>query len=714
MSVRVAAARPDRVRPKWSWFGDRERLWSKLAPAAACALMVLNPPPARAEEGLWTFDAFPSAAVERTLGVRVGAKWLEHVLAGSVRLTAGCSGALVSRQGLVVTNEHCILACAQSLSDDAHDHVAGGYGVGTVEEERSCPGLQAEILVGIADITDAVFKASAHKYGEDFVRTREAMLTRSERTFCQGDRRYRCQVISFFGGGQFKVYKYRRYDDVRLVFSPEFGVAFFGGDPENFTFPRYDLDVAALRLYDHGRPARTAGWLTWASRPPMTGEAVFVSGSPGATQRALTVAQLETLRDVTNPALEASEADLRDRLIAFSAGGAHQKRLAAARLFEAENSLKIIRGQSAALNDSAFLSARRKEEAVLRAAVAGDPALSVSIGDPWKDLTALSPRYASEYPVWRQLEGVAGAGSRLFWYARTLVRGAAERRKPADERLPEFSDSRLPLVEKALLDPEPVDERLEALLLETWLTRTRSVLGTADPAAAVFFGRDEPAALAASLARGSRLADPAVRAALWKGGLSAVMASDDPLITYVLKTDPLARAARQAWENDILGPTDAATEQIARARYAVRKMDMYPDATFSPRISFGRVEGWRSGTALVEPFTTFAGLYSHATDTAPRRLPSRWLAAEDSLHRGVVLDFVTTNDIVGGNSGSPVVDRTGAMVGTAFDGNQASLIGDFAYDGAANRTVVVSTAAIDEALAKVYGRPDLVKELDGR
>jgi hypothetical protein len=682
--------------------------------ALACALIVLSPPPVEAEEGLWTFDAFPAATVERALGVRVGAEWLEHLLAGSVRLTTGCSGALVSPRGLVMTNEHCILSCAQSLSDDAHDHVAGGYGVEVADEEKSCPGLQAEILVGIADVTSAVFKASDGKTGYDFVKARETVLARSEHVACRGDRRYRCQVISFFGGGQFKVYKYRRYQDVRLVFAPEFGVAFFGGDPENFTFPRYDLDIAALRLYDRGRPAGTPTWLAWSARPPMTGEAVFVSGSPGATQRALTLAQLETLRDVTNPALQAFNTRLRDRLIAFSAEGPHQKRLAADRLFDAENTLKVIRGQAAALADPAFLSARRAEEAALEAAVAHDPTLLVAVGDPWRDLAAVRAPYARQFPLWRQLESGAGAGSRLFWYARTLVRGAAERAKPTVERLPEFSDARLALIEKVLLDPQPIDPRLEALLLETWLADTRSALGPDDPAEAAILGEAEPASLARSLAEGSRLADPTVRAALWRGGLKAILASNDPLIAFVLKTDPLSRAARQVWENDVVGPTDAAAERIARVRFTVRGDGIYPDATFSPRISYGRVEGWRDGAAAVEPFTTVGGLYRHATDVDPRRLPPRWLAAQPSLDPGVVLNFVTSNDIVGGNSGSPVVDRSGAMVGAAFDGNQASLAGDFSYDGTANRTVVVSTAAIGEALAKVYGRPDLVKELDGR
>jgi hypothetical protein len=682
--------------------------------SALLAIIGLWASPAVADEGMWTFDAFPSTTVERTLGVRLDSDWLDHLRAGSVRLTSGCSGAVVSPRGMVVTNQHCILGCAQSLSDAAHDHLTSGFGVGVAEPPRTCPALQAEILVGIADITGAVFKASAGKYGDDFVKARETILAQAERIACDGDRRYRCQVISFFGGGQFKVYRYRRYDDVRLVFAPEFPVAFFGGDPENFTYPRYDLDVAVLRLYERGRPASTPTWLNWSARPPMAGEAVFVSGSPGTTQRALTVTQLETLRDLVNPDQEVAMTALRARLLAFSRQGPDERRLAADRLFNVENSLKVLRGQTSALRDSTFMAARRADEAALKSALAADAVLRGQVGDPWGDLDAIKGAYVRQFPLWRQLEVNAGGGSRLFWYARTLVRGAAERARRSAERLPEYSDARLPLIEKGLLDDQPIDPRLEALHIELWLTEARSAIGAGDPAANDLLGGAEPSDLARRLAEGSRLGDPAVRSALWKGGLAAIQASDDPLIAYVRKTDPLARAARQVWENDVLGPTEAAAERIARVRFVVRGSDIYPDATFSPRISFGRVEGWREPTAEVAPYTTLGGLFAHATDVEPRRLPARWLSARDGLDLSAVLNFVTTNDIVGGNSGSPVVDARGQMVGAAFDGNQASIAGDFAYDGAANRTVVVSTAAINEALGKVYGRPDILRELQRR
>ena len=690
---------------------------TQLAPLAALLVFALSAGlavPASAEEGLWTFDAFPAALVERNLSVRLEPGWLDRVRAGSVRLTSGCSGAAVSPRGMVVTNQHCIIACAQSLSDPAHDRLAGGFGVAAEESPRRCPGLQAEILVGIADITDTVFKRSAGKQGDDYVRARELVLYQAEHDACAGDRRYRCQVISFFGGGQFKLYRYRRYDDVRLAFAPEFPVAFFGGDAENFSFPRYDLDVAVLRLYDHAAPARLRSWLNWSARAPMAGEPVFVSGSPGGTDRALTVSQLETLRDIVNPDALAAGETLRRRLALRAAEGAEQHRLAAERLFTTENDLKVLRGQQAVLNGPGFIASRLAEEIALKASVKADPRLTAGLGDPWADLEALRRVYRIQYPLWRQLEAGAGGGSRLFWYARTLVRAAAERPQPSAGRLPEFSDARLALLQKTLLDDQPVDPELEALDLELWLSAARAVLGAGDPATAILLRGAEPEALAARLARETRLGDPAVRATLWRGGAAAIMASNDPLIAYVARTDPLARAARRVWENEVIGPTDEAALRIARARFAVNGASVYPDATFSPRLSYGRVEGWRDGSTIVPPSTDLAGLFGHATNVEPRRLPARWLAAQGALNTSTVLNFVTTNDIVGGNSGSPVVDAAGDVIGLAFDGNQGAIAGDFAYDPVANRTVAVSAAAITEALAKVYGRADLIRELTRR
>lgn len=684
------------------------------APALIALIAALSAGPARADEGMWTFDAFPARAVERSLGVRLEQPWLDHLRAGSVRLTTGCSAALVSPRGLVATNQHCVLGCVQSLSGPGRDYFNDGFGIAGPIEPKSCPGLQAEILVGIRDVTSPIFDASAGKFGDDFVHARERVLAAVERQACGSDRRYRCQVISFFGGGLFKLYKYRRYADVRLVFTPEFPVAFFGGDPENFTFPRYDLDVAMLRLYERGVPVTAPAWLAWSSRPPAASEAVFVSGSPGSTDRALTVAQLETLRDIVNPELLSESLRSAQRLSAYAARGPDERVRVADRLFEAQNSLKILRGQAATLADASFMSARRDAEIRLRGALAADSALMAQIGDPWTDVAALRKIYAQRFPVWRRLESGAGGGSRLFWYARALVRGAQERARPSSDRLPEYADARLALLQKNLLDPQVVDPGLETILLEAWLADLRATLAPGDPALAGLLGAESPAALASRLIKGSSLADPAVRAALWKGGAAAIEASQDPLIVYVRANDASARLARQAWEDDIIGPTQDAAERIARLRFVVSAAGVYPDATYSPRISFGRVQGWRDATGPVAAFTTVGGLFSHASGAAPLKLPDRWLAARGALDPDMVLNFVTTNDIVGGNSGSPVVDAAGRVLGLAFDGNLPSISGAFAYDGAANRTVAVSSAAVSAALVEVYGRGDLARELNGR
>jgi hypothetical protein len=687
---------------------------ARLLVALTLAVGALASGAARADEGLWTFDNIPTDQVERSLGVRLGQPWLDHLRRAAIRLSTGCSAAVVSRHGLALTNAHCVADCAQSLSDGGADHLLRGFLTSGPREERRCPDMRAEILVGIVDVTTSMFASSAGKTGEAYVAARGAAIARLEADACRGDARYRCQVMSFFGGGQFSLYRYRVFDDVRLVFAPEFEMAFFGGDPDNFTFPRFDLDCAFLRLYAGGKPAVTPDYLTWARRAPLAGEAVFVAGNPAASERGLTVAQLANLRDVALPAVLAEIGDLRDRLDAFSGERPDNARIAAAALFEEENELKIARERAVVLADPAFMAARARDEAGLKALVALDRRLAGEVGDPWADMAALRQVYADQYVVWRDLETGAGGGSRLFAWARLLVRGAVERARPSALRLPEFSDSRLPLIEKILFDDAPTATGLEQLYLGAWLGRTRRELGPASPAVVALIGAEDPAALAARLARESRLSDPAVRRALWRGGPAAIAASDDPMIAFVAKADPLSRAARRIWEEAVLGPGALAAERIARARLAVRPGDIYPDANFSLRLSYGRVDGWREAGAATGPFTTIAGLFARATNAAPYRVTARWLAARGRLDATTVLDFATTNDILGGNSGSPVVDAAGELVGAAFDGNLASIAGDYVYEPSRNRTVAVSAVAITAALDKVYDRQVLLRELEGR
>ena len=662
---------------------------------------------------MWTYDNFPLAKVNSAYGLKLDQKWLDRVQAASVRLTTGCSASLVSKSGLVFTNHHCVVECVQDLSSDKRDFVKDGYLTATREEERTCPGMQAEILMSITDVTKDVLGATAGKSGQSFVQARDGAMAAAEQAGCAGGGTVRCQVISLYRGGQYKLYKYRKYSDVRLVFAPEFATAFFGGDPDNFNFPRYNLDIGFVRLYENGKPAVTPQHLTWVSRAPHEGEPTFVSGNPGSTNRLMTVSQLETLRDLTIPVGQLQRSELRGRLIRFSEEGPEQKRVATDPLFGVENSFKVYFGQQFALNDKAFMDAKRVQEAELKAKVAGDAKLAADIGDPWGDIAKAQQAYANNYLRYRQIEGGAGY-SKLYDYAKTLVRAAQERGKPSAERLPEYAETRLPLQEKQLLDAKPVDMALEETYLGFWLSKTREYLTPDDAAVKTLLGKESPEGLAKRAVANSKLGDPAARKALWDGGLAAIQASDDPMIQLVLRNDPAARAVRKAWETEVQGPTDAAAERVARAKFAAYGDAVYPDATFSLRLSYGKVAGWTYRGTAVPSTTNFAGLYERATGAEPYELAPRWIAAKDKVNPSTVYNFVTTNDIIGGNSGSPVVNAKAEVLGAAFDGNIHSLGGAFGYDGAINRTVVVATSAATEALDKVYGRTALVKELTGK
>ena len=669
---------------------------------------------ARAEEGMWTFDNFPAAAVKAKYGVTIDRPWLDHVRGAAVRLSIGCSASVVSGQGLVLTNHHCVADCAQNLSTPQTDYISQGFSAPARRDEKLCPGMQAEILLSIADVTDRVSNAFVGKTGREYLQARDAEVAAIEKAACAGkEATERCQVITFYQGGQYKLYTYRKYSDVRLVFAPEFQMAFFGGDPDNFNFPRYDLDFSFLRLYENGQPAVTPDHLSWNPAPPRPGEPVFVAGNPGTTNRLLTADQLVSLRSFVLPDTLLQFSEIRGRYLRFAAESAEHARIVNHDLFGTENSFKALRGQFQALNDDRFIASKREADAALKAKVAADPSLRAATGDPWAEIARVQPRRAALYDAFTLLEGRAGYGSELFRYARALVRAAEERPKPNGERLPEYTDSRLPLLQKTLLDATPIETEVERLDLEFWLAKLREYMTADAPETRAMLGRDSPEALADRLSR-SKLGDPAVRQALWTGGLAAIQASEDPMIRYVLQTDGAAREVRRTYEAEVSGPTDRAQEAIAKARFAAYGTSVYPDATFSLRLSYGAVEGWTYQGRTVEPFTRLGGLYERATGQPPFDLPQRWVDARARLALDTVFDISTSNDIIGGNSGSPLINGRGEVIGAVFDGNIHSLGGAYGYDGAVNRAVAVSTAAISEALTKVYERQDLVRELAGR
>ncbi|MBW8910603.1 MAG: S46 family peptidase [Sphingomonas sp.] len=679
---------------------------------AATAITALLPFAAHADEGMWTFDAFPAAKVKAAYGAAPDQAWLDRVRQSAVRLTGGCSASVVSLQGLVLTNNHCVVDCAQALSTAENDLMKNGFVAADKPRELKCPGQQAEIVTAISDVTPEVQKAIGTNSGAAFTKARDAAISAIEKQSCTDPARERCQVVTLFGGGQYKLYRYRKYSDVRLVYAPEFQAAFFGGDPDNFNFPRYDIDAAFLRLYESGKPATTKAHLTWNARAPKAGELTYVVGNPGSTQRLYTQAQIAFQRDTALPTTELLLSEFRGRLISAMATDEEKNRTGSDQLFGIENSFKAYYGQWQALLDPTFSGKLSASEQALRAKVAADPMLSAKVGDPWGEVEKAVSAYRTFFDDYTWLERRPTL-SELFYDARRIVRSAQERAKPNAERLPEYGDARLPLLEKELTDPHPIYPWLEELEIGMWLSKAREHLTVDAPAVKRLLGKESPEALARRLVSGTKLADPAVRKTLYDGGLAAVEASDDPLIKFVLATDADARTVLQRYRAEYDAPVTAAQSRLSLARFAAYGNDVYPDATFTLRISYGAVQGWTYQGQAVPDRTLFGGLYERATGAAPFDLPPKWAAAEGKIDKARVINFVTTNDIIGGNSGSPVIAADGSVIGAAFDGNIHSLGGAYGYDAKLNRTVVVSTGAVEEALTKVYPAPALLKELHG-
>jgi hypothetical protein len=689
------------------------KIMSRSLLIVSCALAIFGlPGRAFAEEGLWTFDNFPAAAVKAKYGVTIDQAWLDRVQRASVRLPPACSASLVSPEGLVLTNRHCIADCVQSLSTPQQDYVKSSFIAASRREERLCPGAEAEILISISDVTDRIAGAIAGKTGSDFVMSRNATIAAIEQEGCAGKTTIlHCEVVTLYQGGQYKLYVYRKYSDVRLVFAPEYAMGFFGGDPDNFNFPRYDLDCAFVRLYENGQPVKTPDHLRWNEAAPTDGEPVFMTGDPIPTQRADTADELSFVRSVQLPQTLLRYSELRGRLIRFGEESPEQTRVAAEELFRIENSYRGRYDQLLALDEPGFIENKHQADLSLEAKVNADPKLKAVVGDPWSQIAHAENVYAGIYAGYDLLESAPARGlSDLYAWARTLVRSAAERQKPNSERLPEFTDSQLPLLEKAVTDAKPVDPRLEQLELEFWLTKVREYLTADAPETKLMLGKDSPEQLSRRLAL-SRLIDPAYRKQLWEGGQAAINASDDPLIRYVVATDPAARAVRKAYEEQVAGPVERAHARLAKARFAVDGTNVAPDATTTPRLSYGKIAGWTEHDHSVPSFTYFKGLYDRATGQPPFQLPQRWIDAQPKLNPNTVFNISSDTDLFPGNSGSPLFNAKGEVIGTVFDGNPYMLGGAFAYDGRLNRAVTVSTAAITEALDKVYHDAELLKEL---
>jgi hypothetical protein len=673
---------------------------------------------AAADEGMWTIDNFPKAAVKQKYGVDITDPWLQRIQQSITRHETGCTGSFVSAEGLVLTNHHCVMDCLSDISSAGADYIENGYNATSRSAERKCPTDILSVLVTIENITDKVNAATAGLADAKANEARKQTLSRLEAACTASSKKsphgpLACESVTLYQGGQYFLYKYKRYTDIRIVFAPHNAIAAFGGDPDNFNFPRWCLDFSLLRAYENGKPARTPNHLQWRTEGPALGEPVFIAGHPGTTNRLFTVAQLKFQRDTSVPIYLIRNSEFRGRLIEWGKTGLEPLRIIQEPLMGYENSLKVYKGFQHALFDDVLFDQKAAQERQLRERVAADAALARQVGTAWDDIATAEDRYREIYDRHVYLENASGFNSKLFTYARELVRGAAERAKPNELRLREYADSNLSKMAAALLADTPVHADFEQVTLSFSLDKMREALGPDDPVIRKLLSSESPDSLAAKLITTTKLADPAVRIALWDGGSAAIESSNDPMIALARQIDPEARAVRKIFEDEVQARVASGQEKIAKARFATLGTGTYPDATFTLRLSYGNVQGWQEKGEEVPPFTRLSRLYERTTGKDPFRLPQVWLDARGKLDPNMPFDYVTTNDIVGGNSGSPLVDAQGRLVGLAFDGNIHSIAGSYWYDPQKNRTVAVHPTIMITALRDVYGAKAIAAEILG-
>ncbi len=658
---------------------------------------------------MWLFNQFPKDQVKQKYEFDVTDAFLAKLQFASMRIGGG-SGSFVSPDGLIFTNHHVASDCIAKLSSPAHDYMKTGFYAASREQELKCPDLESNVLLSTQDVTAQVEEpAKDEDTASDTLQKRNAAIARIEK-ICAEKTGNHCTVVKLYSGARYDLYQYKKYTDIRLVFAPEYETAFFGGDPDNFTYPRYDLDISFLRAYENGRPASTPHYFQWSAEGVKEDELVFVAGNPGTTSRLATVAQLTFYRDTALPLtlarLQTRIAALRD----FSAQSAEDQRLAQRVLFGFNNSYKGSAGKLIGLRDTRLMARKAAFERKLRSAVENDPKLGTDAAKVWDDVAAAYKSWASSEKAYAVLERPAAQGSNLFRIARDIVRLAEERAKPNDQRLPEFRDSAMASLELTLYSPAPIHDPVESLMLAQYLEELKALGEKEAPIKSLLAGRT-PQAAAEEMVRATKLKDVAERKRLVQDA-AAVAGSDDPLIRLARALEPSARKLRAKREETIEALDASATARIEQYRLKILGAAEYPDATFAPRVTFGAVKGYKDKAETPVPYaTTFSGMYYRATGQDPYKLPQRWLDAKARLDLVMPLDFVSTCDITGGNSGSPTVDQKGEIVGIIFDSNIEGLPLTYLYSDQQARAVHVASQGIVEALRKVYKTPELLREL---
>lgn len=666
------------------------------------------------DEGMWTFNNVPRAEIKKKYGFDVTDEWLKKAQMASVRFNSGGSGSFVSPNGLVLTNYHIVEDIVTEVSTPEKDLAKEGFVARTRAEEIKAPSLELNVLMSIEDVTsrvNAAVKPGVSDADAFTARRAEIAAIEGESTKATG---LRSDVVTLYQGGRYNLYRYKKYTDVRLVFVPEFQAAFFGGDPDNFNFPRFNIDMALVRVYENDKPVNPPSYFKWSTAGTKAGDLVFVTGHPGSTSRLNTVAHLQDLRDNAIPVilrlLERREAMLKK----YMGMGEEQTRRAQNELNSIQNSLKVYRGQIAGLKDKALMDRKMKDEAALRKSIAANADRQKMYGDAWDAIAKAHQAYPSYIRERRIFDQAGGFNTVLFNYARTLVRLAAENAKPNAERLPEYTDSRRASLELSLYSPAPIHDDFDKLKLADSLGFMVELLGADNALAKQILNGKTPEARANELIEGTKLKDVAFRKQLTAGGIKAIEESTDPIIVLARTIDPKARELRKRFESEVTGVERTNYSKIARARFDTEGDKLYPDATFTLRLSYGAVKGYAENGKQIAPFTTLGGLYDRSTGFKaqfPYNLPPRWMEKKSAINPATQFNFVSTNDIIGGNSGSPTINKEGELVGLIFDGNIQSLVGDFIYDESVNRAISVDARGMLEVLRKVFGANEIADEL---
>jgi hypothetical protein len=677
------------------------------------AIVLLAVPFLQADEGMWLFTNPPTKLLKEKHGFEPTKEWLEHVQKSCVRFPRG-SGSFVSPHGLAMTNHHVGLTTLQKLSSTkGRDYVKEGYYARTPDQEVKSVDTYVDVLWEIKDVTKRVKDAVKPDMSPDKAyEARRAVMAQIEKE-AEEKTKLHPEVVTLYQGGEYHLYLYKRYTDVRLVFAPEQQIAFYGGDPDNFEYPRYDLDVCFFRIYENDKPLKVEHYLKWSKGGVSDNELVFVAGHPGSTQRLNTLAELDYLRDKGLPFFLERLYRREVGLMLFSARSAENARRAKDSLFSIQNTRKLLEGEMNGLLDPELTGQKKAAEEKLRDAIAANTDL--------KDTLKAFERIAQAQKVRRKnirnytlLEGGQAFNSSLFGIARTLVRAAEELPKPNDQRLEGYTDTALPQLKRQLFSKAPIYDNLEQTQLADSLTWFAELLGGDNKLVKQVLNGKSPQERASELVLGTKLKDIELRKELFKGGKDAISKSQDPMILLAQIVDPESRKLRKIMETEVVEVKRQAYDQIAKAKFAVEGTNTYPDATFTLRLAYGTVKGYEENGKPVPFETTYAGLYERAKEhhnKPPFDLPQRWIKNKDKLNLKTPFNFVCTADIIGGNSGSPVINQNAELVGLIFDGNIQSLVLDFIFTEKQARAVAVCSQAIPEALNSIYDAQELASEL---